>query len=171
MIEIPFQPISVYDLRENVFRIIDKDWFLLTAGSTESYNTMTASWGGLGILWNKPVAFCFVRPTRYTYTFMEKNDCFTMSFFTEKYRKALNACGSKSGRNTDKAALTGLTPVSAENGTVFFNESRLVLECKKIYYTDIDPARFLEEGIIKNYPKNDFHRMYVGEITGCRTRD
>ena len=82
--------ISPYDLPGNVFTLIDKDWMLITAGTLDKFNTMTASWGGFGILWNEPVSFVFVRPTRFTYLFMEKNDFFTLSFFDHKYRKILN---------------------------------------------------------------------------------
>lgn len=137
---------------------------LVTAGNIDSYNTMTASWGGLGVLWGKDIAFCVIRPGRYTYEFMEKADTFTLSFFGNEYKKALSFCGSHSGRDCDKAKETGLTPVESENGSVYFGEARLVLECKKIYFDDINPENFIDPDIDSNYPKKDYHRMYVGEI-------
>jgi len=162
-----FRAVPPTAIRDNVFKLIDSDWMLITAGTLKGWNTMTASWGGLGILWNKPVAFCFVRPTRHTFGFMEKNDRFTLSFFTERYRAALNLCGTKSGRDTDKARATGLTPVAGRRGFTSFAQARMVLECRKLYFQDLNPKAFLDSAIIKNYPKRDFHRMYIGEITRC----
>lgn len=156
--------IDPYHLDESVFRLLDKDWMLITAGGKEEFNTMTASWGGFGILWNKPVSFIFVRPTRHTYLFTEKFDRFSLCFFDKRYRKALNYCGSHSGRDVDKVQATGLSPDVTENGVVFFKESRLILECRKLYLHDLDPQLFLDESIIRNYPKEDYHRMYIGQI-------
>lgn len=157
-------------IEDNVFKLIGNDWMLITAGNPEKFNMMTASWGGMGVLWGKQVCFCFVRPQRYTYEFMEREDHFTLTFFTEEYRKALNLCGSKSGREMDKAAAAGLTPVAGEKGSVYFREARLVLECKKLYYQDLNPEHFLDISIERNYPGKDYHRMYIGEIIGCKSR-
>lgn len=156
---------------ENPFQLIGSDWMLITAGNLQKFNTMTASWGGMGILWNKKVCFCLVRPSRYTYNFIEEAQSFTLSFFEEKYRKALAFCGSRSGREVDKIAATGLTPVEGSQGTVYFQEARLVMECRKIYYQDLEPGNFLDSGIEKNYNGNDYHRLYVGEITECRVKE
>lgn len=161
----PFVEIRPDEIKDNPIRLIGKEWMLLTAGSPDRFNTMTASWGTLGEMWAKPVCFCFVRPQRYTYEFMEKDDGFTLSFFGQKYKPQLNFCGSRSGREIDKVAECGFTPRPSENGSVFFDEARLVLECRKLYFQDLDPANFLDDSIIKNYPKKDYHRMYVGEIT------
>jgi len=165
-----FVKISPQDIKDNPFEAVGENWMLVTAGSLGSYNTMTASWGGMGVLWNKNIAFCVVRPTRYTYEFIEKAETFTLSFFSEKYRTALNFCGTHSGRNCDKAMETGLTAAETENGSVFFNEARLVLECRKIYFDDINPGNFIDPGIDRHYPKKDYHRMYVGEIINVLTK-
>ncbi len=167
---IGLREISAEAIKDNVFNLIDKDWMLITAGTIDAWNTMTASWGGLGILWNMPVAFCFVRPTRHTYGFMEKHDRFTLSFFEEEWRDALTLCGTKSGRDTDKARETGLKPVSGAEGTVCFEQARMVLECRKLYFQDISPERFLDPSIDGNYPNKDYHRMYVGEVLRCLAR-
>jgi len=160
------------ELNDNPFKLIGKDWMLITAGSPDKFNTMTASWGGLGVLWNKKVCFIFVRPSRYTYGFLEESDTFTLSFFEEKYREALSFCGSKSGRDVDKVTATGLTPIASESGSIYFEEARLVMECKKIYYQDIVLANFLDsENIEKCYNGQDYHRVYVGEILGCYGKD
>lgn len=159
-----FIKIQPQNINNNPFKAIGEDWMLITAGNLDSYNTMTASWGGLGVLWGKNIAFCVVRPTRYTYEFMEKADTFTLSFFTNKYKKALGFCGSHSGRDCDKAKETGLTAAETDNGSVYFSEARLVLECRKLYFDDINPENFIDPEIDSNYPKKDYHRMYVGEI-------
>lgn len=159
-----FKLIEPDQISDNTFNLIGKDWMLITAGSLQSYNMMTASWGGLGILWGKKVCFCVIRPSRYTYEFIEKAENFTLTFFEEKYRNALNFCGSKSGRDVDKAAATGLTPIEGSSGAVYFDEARLVLECKKLYYHDLDPQHFLDAGMEKNYNGSDYHRLYFGEI-------
>lgn len=153
-------------LTDNPFKLIGKDWMLITAGTPASFNTMTASWGGLGVLWEKRVAFCFIRPTRYTYEFVERSDTFTLSFFEERHRKALSFCGSHSGRDTDKIKKTGLTPAN-QGGFVYFDEARLVLACRKLYFQDISPEHFLDQAINDMYPQRDYHRMYVGEIVQC----
>jgi flavin reductase (DIM6/NTAB) family NADH-FMN oxidoreductase RutF len=165
-----FKTIKPADIRDNPFRLIDQDWTLITAGTLKSFNTMTASWGGLGTLWNKPVAFVFVRPTRYTYGFMEREPRFTLSFFAGQYRQALLLCGTKSGRRFDKVSAAGLTPARSPLGSVLFREARLVLECRKLYCTDLDPRRFIVPSIAKFYPKRDYHRLYVGEIRRVLTR-
>ncbi len=157
------------DIRDNPFKLIGKDWMLITAGSKEAFNTMTGAWGGLGVLWERKVCFCVVRPTRYTYEFMEKSARFTITFLDEQYRDILTYCGSRSGRDVNKVVETGLTPVF-ENDAVHFAEGRLVLVCRKIYHQDVDPSCFGDEKIEDFYPLKDYHRMYVGEIVRCLTR-
>lgn len=155
----------------NVIKLMGGDWFLLTAGTPRSWNTMTAAWGGLGHLWERPVAFAFVRPQRHTFGFMERHGRFTLCFFDRRHRAALQYCGSHSGRDCDKAAATGLVPRATPRGSVYFAQARLVVECRKIYAQDLDPARFVDRRIAgRIYPRRDFHRMYVGEITGCWSR-
>ena len=168
-----FAQIKPEAISDNPFKLIDKDWMLITAGSGDShrtFNTMTASWGSLGILWHKQVTFCFVRPTRYTYEFMEKNEFYTLSFFAEAYREALNICGTLSGRDVDKVAKAGLTPLEVQAGAVAFKEARLIMVCKKLYFQDLAPGHFQDLSLEKNYPQKDYHRMYIGEITGVYTK-
>jgi flavin reductase (DIM6/NTAB) family NADH-FMN oxidoreductase RutF len=169
-----FKTIKPENINDNAIQLIGQDWMLITAGRGESrdtFNTMTAAWGGLGFLWNKPVAFCFVRPTRRTYEFMEQNECYTLSFFTETYRAALNLCGAVSGRDVDKVARAGLTPFEIQPSAVTFREARLVLVCQKFYFQDLDPGHFLDPNIEKHYPKKDYHRMYIGEIIAAYVKD
>lgn len=167
IIDEKFEKVDPALLPDNVFELIGKEWMLITAGQPEKFNTMTASWGGLGVLWNKNVVFCFVRPNRYTREFLDKEDNFTLSFFSEEYRDELMFCGTNSGRDTDKIEKTGLTPISTNKNLVTFEEARLILECKKIYIQDIDPKNFLSKEIETNYPQKDYHRMFIGEIINC----
>ena len=161
-----FIEISPEAMTDNTFKLIGKDWMLVTTGTEASFNTMTAAWGGLGVLWDKKICFCVIRPTRYTYAFMEKSEGFTLSFFEERYRDVLTYCGTKSGKDVDKIAKTGLTPVF-ENGAVYFSEARLVMISRKMYIQDIVPDNFLDPGMDRFYPEKDYHRMYVGEIRKC----
>ena len=151
------------ELSENIFDLIGKQWMLVTAGTQSSFNTMTASWGGMGVLWNSPVAFSFVRPQRYTNEFIERSDYYSLSFYDEKYRSALALCGKKSGREVDKLKETGLTPAFSDN-TVYFSEAKLVLLCKKLYAGKFSPADFVDPQIEKNYQDKDYHNVYIGKI-------
>lgn len=160
----PFKLCSPEQLEESAFRLIGRDWMLITAGGRGAWNTMTASWGALGVLWNRPAAFIFVRPGRYTFEFIEREPLFTLSFFDPAFHSALEYCGTHSGRDGDKAAATGLTPFEPGPGVTAFEEARLILVCRKLYHQDVNPGFFLDPGIAENYPKKDYHRMYAGEV-------
>ena len=158
---------TIKELKENPVKLIAEDWALVSAGTPESWNTMTVSWGGVGELWGRDVVFIFIRPQRYTYEFLEKDDIFTISFYDESYRKALSLCGSKSGRDINKPAETGLTPAFTEEGAPYFEQARLVLVCKKLYAQDLGDEFVTERGAVKGfYGTDDWHRMYVSEIIG-----
>ena len=154
----------------NPFEMIGKEWMLVTAGTIKNYNTMTASGGCFGVLFGKKVCFAFVRPSRHTYSFMEQNLLFTLSFFEERYREALNFCGTHSGRDVDKASATGLVPIEPAPGSVSFEQARLTLVCEKIHCQDLDPEGFIDGEIEKRYGGTDYHRIYVGEIKSCFAR-
>ncbi len=176
-----FRSIRPEELSGNPFRLIGHDWMLVTSADPgdgleggKDYNTMTASWGGMGILWGGPVAFVFIRPQRHTFGFTEKNDRLTLSFFGEEYRDALNYCGSKSGRDVDKAAACGLTPVSdtdAHGRAVWFDEAKIVLKTRKLYAEPIRADAFLDADARAVYPKDDFHTAYVCAIEEVLVRD
>jgi len=144
---------------------------LITAGDIQSFNTMTASWGGMGVLWDKNVCFCFVRPTRYTFEFMNKSETFTLSFFPKEFRNVLTYCGSHTGKQVNKVAHCGITPVQGSNDDIYFAEARLVLECRKIYFSDINPSAFLAQTLADIYPEKDYHRMFIGEIVRVLGRE
>lgn len=159
-----FRTVSAESRTENVFKLFDHDWMLVTAGTLSSFNALTASWGGMGIFWEKEVAMCVVRPVRHTFQFMERHEIFTLSAFQEKYRPALRTFGRVSGRDVDKVKETGMTPVEGLHGGIYFQEARLVYICKKMSWTDFDPEKFLDPKMHKFYPKKDYHRLYFGEI-------
>ncbi len=157
--------IDISSVSQNVFSAIGRQWMLLTAGDREGLNTMTVSWGGMGVLWGKNVVTVYVRPQRYTYEFMERGDYFTVAFFGEDRHQDLALCGSKSGRDVDKVKECGFTPAFAAGDAPYFAEAKLVFVCRKLYFDDIEPAHFLTGDIdAQNYPAKDYHRMYIGEI-------
>ncbi len=162
------EKIDLKTLNDNVFDLIGKEWVLITAGTKNGgFNMMTASWGCLGWLWNKPVAVIFVRPERYTHQFVEAGEYVTLSFLGNgsKARKIYNYCGSKSGRDGDKVQATGLRPVETETGGIAYEQSRLTLECRKLYKDSIKPECFIDGSIEKWYgEKGGYHDIYVLEI-------
>lgn len=165
-----FKTIAPEEITSNPFKLIGKDWALLTADKPDGKtNMMTVSWGGMGVLWGKPVAFIFVRPTRYTREFIEQTGRFSLSFFPEEQREALTLCGAKSGRDIDKISATKLHK-RGFGGVSAFDEATLVLSCKNLYKDRIDPVGFLDDTIEKNYAEQDYHYLYVGEIEGVYTR-
>jgi flavin reductase (DIM6/NTAB) family NADH-FMN oxidoreductase RutF len=164
---VKFTELPVHEIMENVFDLIGEQWMLITAGTKDNYNTMTASWGGFGVLWNVPVAFIFIRPHRYTYNFVESNPYFTLTFFEQKHKDILNYCGSHSGKDVHKAKECGLVAMETENGNVYFEQAKMVVECSKLYHDDIDPLNFADARIQRNYPNLDYHRMYIGKIIRC----
>jgi flavin reductase (DIM6/NTAB) family NADH-FMN oxidoreductase RutF len=163
-----FKEIEIKNLQGNVFQMLDNEWMLVTAGTMESFNMMTASWGSFGILWNRPIAMAFIRPHRHTFNFIDTNNHFTLSFFDSKYKHILNYCGQHSGRAVDKVKETGLVPMYTDSGSISFEQAQLILECRKIYSDDIKAEKFIEKEIINTiYPAKDFHRMFIGEIIYC----
>jgi len=161
-----FRQVGWEALNDNAIRMIGKEWMLVGAGNTEKgFNMMTASWGGMGWLWEKPVSFIFVRPQRYTFQFTEKEEYYTMTFYDESYRDVLRKMGTVSGRDFDKINNSGLTPFTTENGSIAFKEAKLIIECKKLYAGDIIEGAFTDKALAERiYPQKDFHKMYVGEI-------
>ena len=161
------QEIPVNQLALPVYKIWDSTWFLLTSGSyaENKYNCMTVAWGSFGNMWNLPLAMVVVRPSRYTFEFINRYDDFTLCAFPGKYRKALGLLGSQSGRDGDKLAQSGLTPqAAAKVGAPVYTEAELAIECRKMYWQDFDPQKILNKNIHEQYPEKDYHRMVFGEI-------
>ena len=168
------QSISVENFLTKTHDLWANQWLLLTSGDFEHehFNTMTVGWGSFGTMWSKPFAQVVVRPGRYSYEFMEKYESFTLSAFPNAQKKALTLLGSKSGRDGDKISESGLTPVAASQvAAPTFEEAELVVECRKMYWDDLKPERFLDPTIDNHYPLKDYHRIYFGEILAITGAD
>ncbi|MCF8219299.1 MAG: flavin reductase [Bacteroidales bacterium] len=160
-----FEKISWEELNDNAIRMIGKDWMLVTAGDPEDYNMMTASWGSLGWLWQKPVVSIFIHPERHTHNYTEREEYFTISFYKGENREVLSKMGSVSGRKFDKMNYEKLTALTTGNGSVAFKEAALVIECKKLYADSLSRSSFMQPELAeKVYFDDDYHTMYVGEI-------
>jgi flavin reductase (DIM6/NTAB) family NADH-FMN oxidoreductase RutF len=160
-----FKEITPDLLRKNPFQMIGKDWMLITAGDELQVNTMTASWGGLGVMYGKNVAYIVVRPQRYTKEFIDKYDTFSLSFLDKEYRDTLNYLGTVSGRNEDKIGKSGLTLTYSEH-TPYFGEATNVLICKKLFRQTMEGDSLLEEKLNHTwYSNKDYHVLYIAEIT------
>lgn len=157
---------NIYELPMNPFQKIGNEWMLITAKKADgTFNTMTASWGGAGVLWGKPVITAYIRPQRYTKEFVDAGEMFTLTFFDGACKKEMGYLGKVSGRDEDKVAKTGLTPVQVE-GEPTFAEAKLVLVCRKLYEDTIKPELFKDASIDgKWYPEKDYHTMYIAEVT------
>lgn len=167
------EKIDFSNLQLNPAELIGKQWMLITAGTEESFNTMTASWGGLGFLWNRPVAFVFVRPNRHTAKFIDEQAAFTLSFMPEKYREDLIFCGRNSGRDVDKMAATSLEPFTTPNGLVAMADADLVLECRKMAVATMQETDFVNFAEVSPQwydPTNPLHKVYICEITTTYVR-
>ena len=159
-----FQEVSVSDLQFNPFDMINKEWLLVTAGNKEQCNTMTASWGSLGILWNKPISTIYIRPSRYTLEFLDREPYYSLCVFDESHRETLKYCGSHSGRDGDKIKATGLTTLTDEKAP-YFAEAKLVFICRKLYKQTMEPACFIDSSLDSaNYANKDYHKVFTGEI-------
>ena len=146
-----------------IFSVFDKKWALLTAGNKDSFNTMTVSWGGMGTIWGKPVATVYVRTSRYTHEFMDREGYFTVSFYPEEYRKVLGVLGSKSGRDMDKMNGSGLTAKALQE-SVTFEEAEITLVCRKMFMQRLEPSNITDPDAAKFYAGDAPHDMYIGEV-------
>ena len=159
--------IPINDFAARAHDLWANQWLLLTAGDFPAgrYNTMTVGWGAFGTMWGKPLAMVVVRPTRYTFEFMNAYDTFTLCAFPASFRPALQLLGTKSGRDGNKIAAAKLTPCAASRvAAPAFAEANLVVECRKSYWQDLEPGNFLDPATAGLYPQKDYHRVYFGEI-------
>ncbi len=159
-----WKEIGAKELTNNAFTMIGSDWMLVTAEADGKANTMTASWGGMGVMWGKDVAFVVLRPQRYTKEFVDATDRLSLTFFDASHRKTLSYLGSVSGRDEDKLKRSGLT--LAHDGAVpYFEEANTVLLCRKLYAQEFQPGCFLDPALIQQwYPDQDFHTLYIVEV-------
>ncbi len=160
-----FKEVDPRAIDENFIRAIGTEWMLITAGDHVSHNTMTASWGGVGVMWGHPVATAVIRPQRYTFRFTERCDTLTLSFLGDGHRDALAYCGSHSGRDEDKIRNAGLAVEFTDGDTPAIAQARLVLECRKLYCDDLREECFADTSVVERwYPDKDFHKVYVMQI-------
>lgn len=158
-----FKETNIRELNENFVKLIAENYMLITAGDRAGFNTMTASWGGFGEMWGNDVSLIAVRPTRYTFEFLEKSDYYSLCFFSKEAGKKIHAvCGSKSGRDVNKAEAADLTALFTD-GTTAFDEAEIIVVCQKVYASNLSPGDFLDASIEKWY-KDDYHKIYVGNI-------
>lgn len=157
-------------LDRDAFRKIGKEWMLVSAEKDGRVNTMTASWGGLGVLWNKDVAFVFIRPQRYTYEFTENSDYMTLSFFGGEYKNELSYLGTRSGRDEDKISNVGMH-ITYVDGHPTFEEAKCTVVCRKLYADVLKEECFVDKEMLLNYEKKDFHRVYVVQIEAVYTKE
>ena len=157
-----FKEISPYEL-DNALKLIGKDWMLITARDGEKVNAMTASWGCLGVLWNRPIAVCFIRPQRHTFGLAEEQDRLSLAFFGQNRRDALSICGTKSGRDCDKISEAGFTTSDAD-GVPVINEAQILVIGRKLYADYIKEDCFIDNKMLDFYKEKDFHKAYVLEI-------
>jgi len=160
-----FKEVSYESLNVNPFVMLKDEWGLLSAGDAEKHNTMTIAWGGFGVMWNKPTMTVVVRPQRYTKEFIDNSDLFTVSFFPDGHKKALGILGTKSGRDCDKIAESGLTPIFVDD-QLAFEEANLVFICRKMHGgQQLDASKFVDKSLdAENYPDSDHHYFYIGEV-------
>lgn len=154
----------------NIIKMLTEDWMLITAGEGAKANPMTANWGGLGYLFNKPVAFCFIHPTRHTYTLMEQSDTYTLTFYTEASREALRYCGTHSGRTENKAQKAGLTPLVTPQGSTAFRQAWMIIECRKLMSQPLNQEDIDHPTLQKEWDGKSLHKMYIGEILNIWVR-
>lgn len=154
----------------NFIKMIGQDWMLVTSGTMESFNMMTASWGFAGYMWGLPATSIFVRPTRYTKEFIDRTNSYTLSFFPDKYKKILTELGTKSGHDMDKMTKSGLTPIQLPTGDITFQEATLTIVCHVMYKSPLQESGFVDNTVMpKWYPKGatDLHTQYIGQIVGA----
>ena len=166
-----FREIAPAELQENVFRLIGEEWLLVSASDGGRTNAMTASWGGMGVMWGKPVVFLFIRPQRYTKEFIDAADTLTVSVLQDEGHRLMSYFGSVSGRDEDKVAASGLHSFNVD-GQACFEEARLSLICRKLYVQPLEESCLLsEEDKKKWYPGGDYHVMYVASVEKCLVKE
>ena len=157
--------VSPSKLQDNPFQMIGQDWMLITAEKEGKVNTMTASWGGLGVMWGKNVAFIVIRPQRYTKEFVDAADSFSLSFYDNSFHKILGYLGTVSGRDEDKVSKSGLT-ILHEDSIPYFSEANTVLFCKKLFKQQYEEKSFIDTNLPGiHYPEKDYHYLYIAEIS------
>ena len=159
-----FKEIKADQFEQSPFKLIGKDWMLITSEKDGKVNTMTASWGGFGVMWGKNVAYIVLRPQRYTKEFVDHSNTFSLSFFDDTYKKQLGYLGSVSGRDEDKIEKSKLTVLHTDD-TPYFEEANMTVLCQKLYAQRLKPEYFIEQELDEKwYPDHDYHTLYIAEV-------
>lgn len=165
-----FQKITSDIVELNPFEKIGKDWMLVTAGNEEKVNTMTASWGTLGQMWGKDVAFIVIRQSRYTKEFIDREGRFSLSFLNEKRRNLMKFLGAVSGRDVDKIKEAGVD-IGYHNGVPIVDQANFILICRVMSATLLKPEDFIDKSIDETWYKDkDYHTLYIAEVTDILAR-
>ena len=165
-----FKEIKLIDIKENLWSKLNKEWGLITAGSLDDLNTMTVSWGAFGTLWYKDMLTVYIRASRHTVKYLDRERYFSLSFYDNKYKKSLSICGSESGRDIDKIKKIGFT--KCFDKAPYFKEASLVLICRKVAKTDMNSSIIYDNSIKeKEYGRGDYHYMYNGIIEKVLVKD
>ena len=170
-----FKKVQPAELTDNVFKLVGEDYTVITSGEGEKYNSMTASYGGWGRLFEEPVTWCFLRANRYTLELMKESKTYTMTYFADEYKDQVMYFGSVSGRDSEKMKNHKLTPVQTPDGTPAYKEAKLIVECKLMEVTTVNPADFyMEKGksfVEEAYAEaKDYHKLVFGQITNVWVR-
>ena len=167
-----FKKINFDQFNENPFTLFKKDYALITVGTMDNHNTMTVGWGALGVLWRDEIAIAYVKPTRYTFEFMNSTSHFVFAWFddSEKSKEILKFCGTKSGRDYDKDHECGLTPFELDSG-IAYEEARLLIVCEIIYEDQFKEENMIDKDIMSIYPDSKLHHRYIGKIKGIYVKE
>ena len=166
-----FKEIKPEHFQQNPFTLIGKDWMLITAEKAGKVNTMTASWGGFGVMWSKNVAYIVIRPQRYTKEFIDNSDTFSLTFLDNSFRKTLNYLGTISGRDEDKIGKSKLTILHSDD-IPYFEEANITILCKKLYAQEFKADYFIDQELNEEwYPSVDHHTLYISEVTKILIRE
>ena len=164
------ESIKFYEHSEKLYKALDSNGaFLVVKDHQGRSNMMTIGWATIGIVWTRPVMTVFVRPVRHTYELIENASSFSVCIPEgNKFDKVLIECGTKSGRNIDKADAFGLTVIDGKlSGTSIIKGCKLIYECKIVEKNKIDGQTLSQQIVNDLYTKKDFHSVYYGEIKHC----
>lgn len=170
--------IKVFDYATEILKAT-KTGVLLTTKADDKVNSMTISWGTLGIEWAKPIFTVFVRENRFTKAQLSKNPEFTINIpYGEFNKKILGVCGTQSGHAVDKIKELNLTLESPSKISVpGIKELPLTLECKVVYQqtqaeqdiTEANRKMFYPQDVDSSFhgANKDYHTVYYGEIVSA----
>lgn len=159
-------------LSKTLARLRDPGLLLASTKRSGVSNVMTIGWGTVGIIWGRPTFVVLVRPSRYTYEFIEDSGLFTVNVPTEEMRRWVSVCGTRSGRHLDKLAAYNMTTSPGQMvDAVTIDAAPMVYECKVVHSNDVVPANLNSEVEARSYGGHDYHRVYFGEILGAFATD